>query len=61
MSAVTDEQPPTVEARMKAAGISQERIDRHLAAGTIQCDGVVVTDLSQPAPYPARIVIAGTQ
>lgn len=51
---------PTVLSRLQAAGLSPERIAAHHAAGLIRCDGQPAADLDQPAPPPARIVIAGT-
>jgi hypothetical protein len=48
---------PTVHDRLRAAGISEERIQQHLRGGLIRLDGQVVTDLDQPAPPPARPVI----
>ena len=48
---------PTVRDRLTAAGLSEERIQLHLQAGRIRCDGDTVTDLDQPAPPPARVVI----
>lgn len=50
---------PAVRDRLQVAGISPERIDLHHAAGRIRCDGEQVHDLDQPAPPPARVVIAG--
>jgi hypothetical protein len=47
----------TVLDRLQAAGLSDERIQWHLDAGTVRLDGEVVTDPSTPAPWPARIVL----
>jgi hypothetical protein len=44
---------PRVIDRLRAAGLSDERIQRYLGAGAIRLDGQVVTDLEQPAPPPA--------
>jgi hypothetical protein len=56
---VTDERAdvPTVFDRLVAAGLSQERIEQHLAGGRVRVDGELVTDLYRPAPPPARIVL----
>jgi hypothetical protein len=56
---VTDEHPeiPTVFDRLVAAGLSQERIERHLTAGRVHVDGELVTDPYRPAPPPARVVL----
>ena len=57
---MTDDQPvPTVLDRLFAAGLSEERIGQHLTAGRVQVDGEQVIDPQQPAPPPARVVIAG--
>jgi hypothetical protein len=58
MTAMTDDQAGTdvvtVFDRMHSAGISQESIERYLAAGHVHVDGERVTD-----PYvPAVIVLA---
>jgi hypothetical protein len=50
---------PTVRSRLQDSGISPERIELHHAAGRIRLDGQPVHDLDQPAPPPARIVLAG--
>jgi hypothetical protein len=54
---VSDNRPdvPTVFDRLHAAGLSQERIEQHLAAGRV--DGELVTDPYAPAPPPARVVL----
>jgi hypothetical protein len=58
MAGVTDEQPVlSVLDRLTAAGLSPERIEQHLATGAVTLDGVAVSDLSVPAPPPARVVI----
>jgi hypothetical protein len=36
--------------RLQAAGLSDERIQWHLDAGTVRLDGEVVTDPTTPAP-----------
>ena len=56
---VTDERPeiPTVFDRLVGAGLSQERIEQHLAAGRVRVDGEPVTDPDRPAPPPARVVL----
>ncbi len=50
---------PSVRYRLLAAGLDEARIEKHHAAGRVRCDGEPVTDLDQPAPPPARVVIAG--
>jgi hypothetical protein len=56
---VTDEQTvSSVRDRLTAAGLSDERIEQHRAAGRVRVDGEPVDDLDQPAPLPARIVLA---
>jgi hypothetical protein len=47
----------TVFDRLLAAGLSEERIQWHLSAGTVRVDGQVVTDPDAPAPRPSRIVL----
>lgn len=57
---MTADQPtPTVRDRLTSAGISPDRVDAHHADGRVMLDGEPVADLDQPAPPPARIVIAG--
>ena len=46
-------------ARLLAAVISEDRARAQLAEGVVLVDGEPVTDPDQPAPPPARIVIAG--
>lgn len=58
---MTDAPVPSVRDRLLAALISPARIDDHYAAGRLSVDGETVTDLDQPAPIPARIVIRGDQ
>jgi hypothetical protein len=55
---VTDERPeiPTVFDRLVGAGLSQERIEQHLA-GRVRVDGEPVTDPDRTAPPPARVVL----
>jgi hypothetical protein len=48
---------PRVIDRLRAAGLSEERIQQHFQAGAIRLDGEQVTDLDQPAPQPSRPVI----
>jgi hypothetical protein len=61
MADMTDEQAATdvvtLFDRMTAAGISQDSIERHLAAGRVHVDGERVTDPYHPAPKPAVIVL----
>lgn len=55
---MSDDAPaPTVGSRMVSAGISEDSVRQHHRAGAIQLDGEVVTDLDQPAPPPAAIII----
>ncbi len=49
---------PTVRDRLTSAGIRPDRQAEHLAAGRVRVDGVQVSDLDQPAPPPARVVLA---
>ena len=58
---VTNEHPhvPTAFDRLVTAGLSEERIELHLAAGRVRVDGELVTDLDRPAPPPARVVLWG--
>jgi hypothetical protein len=48
---------PRVIDRLRAAGLSEDRIQQHFQAGAIRLDGQQVTDLQQPAPPPTRPVI----
>ena len=52
-----DPAPTTVRDRLAAAGLSDARVDEHLAAGRVRVDGELVTDLETPAPPPARVVV----
>jgi hypothetical protein len=57
---VTDDDPTTsatVRDRLTAAGLSDERIEQHLAAGRVRVDGELVTDPEVAAPAGTRIVI----
>jgi 16S rRNA U516 pseudouridylate synthase RsuA-like enzyme len=56
---VTDDRPdlPVAFDRLVAAGLSQERIEQHLAAGRVRVDGEPVTDPDRTAPPPARVVL----
>jgi hypothetical protein len=47
---------PTVFDRL-VAGMSQERVEEHLAADRVRVDGELVTDPYAPAPPPARVVL----
>lgn len=57
MTAVADDDTVTITDRMRAAGISQERIDMHLQRGGVHVDGVPVTDPNHPAAPPAKWVV----
>lgn len=52
-----DEQVLTLHDRLLSTKISDERIEKHRAAGRILLDGESVTDLTTPAPKPSRILI----
>jgi hypothetical protein len=56
---MTDEcaEIPTVFDRLVGAGLSQERIEQHLAAGRARVDGELVTHPDRPVPPPARVVL----
>lgn len=54
---VVAEDVVTIVDRMRAAGISEERIEMHLQRGGVQVDGVVVTDPAHPAAPPAKWVL----
>jgi hypothetical protein len=56
---MTDERAeiPTVFDRLVGAGLSQERIEQHLAAGRVLVDGELVTHPDRPAPPPARVAL----
>jgi len=45
---------PTVADRMRAAGLSDERIVEHAAAGRVRLDGQPA-DLDAPAPAGTRV------
>jgi hypothetical protein len=49
--------PATVHDRLRAAGLSSERIRQHLDAGRIRVEGHIATDLDHSAPTGTRIVI----
>lgn len=42
---------PSRRDRLRAAGLSEERIQQHFLADVIRLDGQHVTDLDQPAVY----------
>ena len=52
---------PTVFDRLTAAGLSQERIEQHLAAGRVRLDGELCTDPDRLALPPARVVLWSVQ
>ncbi len=54
------ETTPTVRDRMLTAGIPEERINMHLAAGRIRLDGERVDDLTLAAAPPSRVTVAGS-
>jgi hypothetical protein len=63
MTAVSEEQPgavPTVRDRLVSAGLSADRIERHLQTGRIAVDGEPVEDLDAPAAPPSRVTILGS-
>lgn len=55
---VVTDPAPTVGDRLLAAGLTPARIALHAAAGTLMVDGRPAHP-DDPAPPPARIVIAG--
>src|SRR4051812_7203240 len=61
MTDVSDDQPdadvPRVFDRLLAAGLSLDRVERHLAAGRVTVDGELVTDRYTPAPPGTRVVL----
>lgn len=50
---------PSVRDRLCAAGISDDRIVEHAAAGRVRLDGKPVADLDQPAPAGTRDAVVG--
>jgi hypothetical protein len=55
---MTDEPAPLcARDRLITAGLSEQRIEQHLAAGRVRVDGELLQDLDQPAPPPARVVL----
>lgn len=48
----------SVRERMQRAGMSDDRIAEHFAAGVVQLDGETVADLDLPAPDGSRVVLA---
>ena len=54
-----DPAPTTVRDRLAAAGLSDSRVDEHMAAGRVRVDGEPVTDLDAPAPTGTRVVVWG--
>jgi hypothetical protein len=57
---VTEESTRTVREFALAAGLSEERIERHYAAGLLRLDGEPVTDLDVPMPADGRVQVAGS-
>ena len=55
--AATAMRPATVHDRLRAAGLSSERIRQHLDAKRIRVEGHIAADLDHPAPTGTRIVI----
>ncbi len=43
--------------RLRAAGLSLERIEQHMTAGRVRVDGELVTDPYAPAPPGTRVVL----
>ncbi|MGE0346561.1 MAG: hypothetical protein AB7N73_12165 [Gemmatimonadales bacterium] len=58
--APADTKTPTVGDRLRAAGISEERIAQHLAQGAITLDGEPVFDLDDLAPAGTRPLFTGS-
>ncbi|MDN5916918.1 MAG: hypothetical protein L0I76_17735 [Pseudonocardia sp.] len=56
----TREQVPTVGERVRAAGLSEARIDEHVTNKVLLLDGEVVTDLNQPAPPGTRLNVGAS-
>lgn len=48
---------PSVQARMRDAGIAHDEITRHFTTGRIRLNGEPITNLDQPAPRPSAITI----
>jgi hypothetical protein len=46
-----------VRDRLTAAGLSDERIAEHMAAGRVRVDGELATDLDTSAPAGTRVVV----
>jgi hypothetical protein len=54
-----EQEVPTVLDRLLAAGMSEDRARQHLEAGVVLVDGEPASGPDQPAPPPARVMIAG--
>ncbi|MFC4951187.1 hypothetical protein [Pseudonocardia sp. GCM10023141] len=48
---------PHVIDRLRAVGLSGDRIQQHFHAAPIRLDGQQVADLDQPAPAASRLMI----
>jgi hypothetical protein len=57
---VTEESTRTVREFALPAGLSEESIERHHAAGRLRLDGEPVTDLDTPVPDGSRVLVAGS-
>ncbi|GEL25741.1 hypothetical protein PSU4_46950 [Pseudonocardia sulfidoxydans NBRC 16205] len=58
--AVTEQPIRTVREFVRAAGLSEERAERHRAAGALMLDGEPVTDLDTPVPDGSKVHVAGS-
>lgn len=47
----------TVAERLRAAGLSEARIEEHLRVGRVAVDGEIVTDPARPVRRSARLVL----
>ena len=57
---VTEESTRTVRGFALAAGLSEESIERHHAAGRLRLDGEPVSDLDAPVPAGGKVHVAGS-
>ncbi|WP_165965836.1 hypothetical protein [Pseudonocardia dioxanivorans] len=57
---MTEESTRTVREFALPAGLSEESIERHHAAGRLRLDGEPVTDLDTPVPDGSRVLVAGS-
>ncbi|WP_172457824.1 hypothetical protein [Pseudonocardia sp. N23] len=57
---MTEQPIRTVGEFARAAGLSEDRIERHRAAGALMLDGETVTDLDTPVPDGGKVHVAGS-